>query len=399
MFAYVEQQSSSGSALRIRALTDQGTLRSGTSINLSCNTLDGEVNWIGINTIGSSLQVALASGSGIFGVGLNTSYPVSALQSVYASQSHTCYHGNISGLNSTVTNLAGQNSVDAAARTLAFGTHRQSSRITAMLSNGAGGGHLMDQGVASSEFWNVASPMSGNTGFNSSMFGTPQPELSGFANNTILKNLVQGQKLIQLIGADPGKSATSVRGFITVNGLTVDGRRLSASPERSVDFGACDGFDSIDTANNPTPIDAIFHSASDTLFVLATDTSADPKGYLAEVRGLLNGAGHCRVISKSASGPTRLEAPSRLMPVHNTSVTKLTLDLSGGILYGVISKGVGMPGQVFSYDFVTRKPPRSQTLSFAPTAILFTPSINAVHVLDGTYSASPLSFPTLYRIW
>ncbi len=399
MFAYVEQQSSSGSALRIRALTDQGTLRNGTSINLSCNTLDGEVNWIGINTIGSSLQVALASGSGIFGVGLNTSYPVSALQSVYASQSHTCYHGNISGLNSTVTNLAGQNSVDAAARTLAFGTHRQSSRITAMLSNGAGGGHLMDQGVASSEFWNVASPMSGNTGFNSSMFGTPQPELSGFANNTILKNLVQGQKLIQLIGADPGKSATSVRGFITVNGLTVDGRRLSASSERSVDFGACDGFDSIDTANNPTPIDAIFHSASDTLFVLATDTSADPKGYLAEVRGLLNGAGHCRVISKSASGPTRLEAPSRLMPVHNTSVTKLTLDLSGGILYGVISKGVGMPGQVFSYDFVTRKPPRSQTLSFAPTAILFTPSINAVHVLDGTYSASPLSFPTLYRIW
>jgi hypothetical protein len=399
MYAYVEQQSSSGSALRVRAFTDQGTTRSDTSINLSCNTLAGEVSWMGINTVGSSLQVALASGSGMFGVGLNTAYPVSALQSVYQSQSHTCYHGNLSGATASGNNVAGSNAVQAAAQTLAFAANRQSSRITAMLSNGAGGGHLIDQGVASSEFWNVDYPMVGNSQFNTAIFATLPSQLTSYSNNAILKNLVQGQKLIQLIGADPGKSAVNIRGFITVSGLSTDGRRLNASVEGFVDFPDCDGFIQSDRDKNPTPLDAVYHLGSDTLFIMATDTSADPIGYLAEVRGLLNGSRTCRVISKASVGPSRLEAPSRFMTVHNTSVNKLALDSAGGILYGVISKGVGMPGQVFSYDFVTRKAPRSQTLSFPPTAILFTPSINAVHVLDGTYQANPLITPTLYRIW
>jgi hypothetical protein len=402
MFAYVEQQSSSSSTFRARELTEQGTLSPSTSINLVCASLSGEVNWIGVNQItSSSLQVALGSGSGKLGVGLQTAYPTSSTQSVYASTTHTCYHSNLSGFSVTQNNLANVDSASAAAKTLAFATLRQGSRTTSMRPNGANNGHLIDGGLASGEFWDPGYPMAGLSGsFDSKMFSSPQPELTGTnSDNTILKNMVEGGKLIQLIGADPERSPINVKGFVTLNSLSPSGRQLIASTDRSISMDTCSGFDAADLVKNPIPIDAFYHGTGDTLYVLATDTSLNAIGYLIEISGFMNGAGSCRVISKANTGPSRLEAPSRSRVAHNTSVQKLALDPNSWVLYGVISRGTGLPGQVFSYDLISKKPPIARTLSFAPTAILYSSGINAVHVLDGSYSANPATSPTLYRIW
>lgn len=397
LFAFTERLSSSTN-LRVRELQKNGSLStSGLNLTVNCINFNSEPNWIGIETGPQDIKFAMVNSSGRATDTLSAAYSTNT-SSTYGQASTTCYRSwSPAYVSGTVTNQASPGTADTAARIIAFSRFTSGSRAFAALKDGSGGGHVIDGVNASSDFWSASFPMIGAPpSFNSSIFSSPLAALNGYPGNTIHRNYIDGTRLFQAIGHDPTKDLTQALGHLVISSIAPNGKTIAGSVLQSIAFGSgsCNftDSDSVNRTNRIVPVDLIYHANSDTLLVLASDNTSNPRGRLIEVSNAVSNP-FCRQVTDS------LTPPSRVRVEFNTSIQKLAID-GNDVLWGVIAKSKTEPGQVFTYDLISKKTPIRQSLSFPPHSIVYSPGINAFHIPSFIPTlTSPASPPTLYRVW
>jgi hypothetical protein len=216
-------------------------------------------------------------------------------------------------------------------------------------------------------------------------------------NNTVHRNTISDGKLFQAIGHDPTKAFSDALGHVVISSLAANGKTVAAGVLQSIAFGPtglCNlvDSDSVNRSDRIVPLDVVYHAATETLLVLASDNTSTPKGRLIEISNALSSPS-CRQVTDS------LLPPSRFRSDFNTAIDKLVID-ANGVAWGVITKSRTEPGEVFTYDLISRRPPVKQSLSFPPHSILYSPGINSFHIPSHIPTfTSPVSPPTLYRVW
>jgi hypothetical protein len=75
---------------------------------------------------------------------------------------------------------------------------------------------------------------------------------------------------------------------------------------------------------------------------------------------------------------------------------KMIVDTHNGLLWGIITRQDGQPGMVFSYDYISQREVKSQTLSFTPLSLIHFSGVsngaNSIHIMNAVDKS-------LYRIW
>jgi hypothetical protein len=386
LFAYTD-----GSTLRVREFGKMGDMKTsaGINFNMSC-TITTSPAWIGISLPSGTTMTAAIASTAIPGAGLSDAYPLSS--GIYDNSGNACYKSGMgfvtNGSSYSGTSLVGTKA--SVAQGLAYSPYRSSTRAIASW-NSTNKSYLIDGVNSSSQFWNY------DISLNNIYATIPTPLSSSYPNNMVTKSLVSGDKLFQLIGADPNKANSGHKGFVLISSLSDGSSFASASTIRSIELPTCSGVPN--GYADVVPIDAAYYpndntAPSDTLFVIGVDSSSNSNSILMEIKNP-SASPTCRVVTSS------LIYTSRDITVHNTNLNKLVIDTVNGILWGGIVQGTLLPGQIFSYDFISKRDPAILNVSFAPHSILYSPAINAVHVFSNKYDSSttPVTYPQLYRVW
>jgi hypothetical protein len=330
----------------------------------------------------------------------NNSYPTSTSAGfAYGQSSSTCFTNTLS-TSAPTASFINYGSSTVPAGYLAFSRNAMAVRPTASFTTSSNpyqsptydtNYFLIDGTNATDLFWsyNLAS-----------IYGATPPAFgTNFTNNVVRKNIVSGNNLFQLIGA-PSNNTTGWRGFIissTLSQKTSPNNQLTASINGTVMFSDGTGPAPAPVASdcnfNGTPLDGVYVQATNTLFVFtsANDTS---------------GKGHLVAISNPTTAPTctvvgNLLNPSLAIADHNPNISKITLDSTNGLIYGVIGQGANQTSEFYVYDIY------SQTLSIRDLSatissyeIIYSPAINAAYLFDNRKATNPAVYtPTLYKIW
>jgi hypothetical protein len=200
-------------------------------------------------------------------------------------------------------------------------------------------------------------------------------------------------RLIQLIGLKADQFSGFNGGVLVSNLSSSNGTTLTASVQQEILFGqgGCD----FQGANKTYPIDGIYHSAEDILFMVAIELpdSGAAIGKVVEIRNFLNPQGSN---SRTCRLAGTILTPSRIIKNHNPSALRLSLDARTGVLWGTTAGNDSTVGQFFSYDYKSKRPIYSLTLDYQPGAVLFSPLINGVHLF---YPGAGTKVPALFRVW
>jgi hypothetical protein len=250
---------------------------------------------------------------------------------------------------------------------------------------------LIDGTQARTKFWMNSNAMATAP----SIFPTPPASLANYPNNVITKSMVEPgtNRLIQLIGLKADQFSGFNGGVVVSNLSSSNGSTLTASVQQEILFGqgGCD----FQGANKTYPIDGLYHSAEDILFMVAIelpDTGA-AIGKVVEIRNFLNPQGSSPRTCRLAG---TILTPSRTIKNHNPSALRLSLDARTGVLWGITAGNDSTVGQFFSYDYKSKRPIYSLTLDYQPGAVLFSPLINGVHLF---YPGAGTKVPALFRVW
>jgi hypothetical protein len=218
----------------------------------------------------------------------------------------------------------------------------------------------------------------------------------------VRKNIVSGTTLIQLVGAET-TSAVNFRGHVLVSEITPIGTSLSATLNQRIVFTDGQGNNPTPVANrdcliNGTPVDGVYISTSDSLYVVVSNSSAGGSGKLALIKNLKTNPS-CQML-------TDILNPSILNVDHNPNVSKMIVDSFRGMIYGAVNAsgnstiGVGLGNsQIFALDTYTQQV-TVQNTTLMGTEILYSPDANALHLLDGRrIPANSTGAAYLYKIW
>jgi hypothetical protein len=286
---------------------------------------------------------------------------------------------------------------EGAGRILAFSPLRLGSRGATMWTPPSASStsvvepFLIEGTLARTRFWMNSNAMASAP----SIFQTTPSMLANYPNNIITKSMVEPgtNRLIQLVGLKADQFSGFNGGVMVSNLSTSNGSTLNASLELEVPFGQ--GGCTFEGADKTYPIDGIYHSAEDILFMVAIELpdSGAAVGKLVEIRNFLNPTGSAPRTCRLAGA---ILTPSRTMKNHNPSNLRLTLDARTGVLWGVTAGNDSSVGQLFSYDYKSRRPIYTLTLDYQPGPVLFSPLINGVHLF---YPGVGTKVPALFRVW
>ncbi len=413
LIAFVAKDTTSQTAnfIRIRELTSTGDLLT-SSATVNC-AVSETPRWLGVHPVGSNLNVALLGNSSRWSPGLDLASAYPSSDSLYGSNSFGCYRSFASSAISGVVQpgAAGSSMV---ASTAALSKYTASSRVTANW----GGSYLFDselpsdtnasRTVSSREFWssttllqsNPACP-NGSGSFLPNLFGCNPNPYTAFPKNRVYKMFTSGNTLFQLMGPGPGIGDQS-QGQILVHSLSASaswsGNTAISSNLRTLTFGPSTGGGTTCVIPNtvlPFPVDATYHSQSDTLYVITTDTGSSALGDFMIIRGATTSSPSCSSVGKVAK-------PSTDPLVNNTNLTKMVVDANRGLVYALIT--LDSSGELIVYDTITGLPPERQTLGFSPlTLLLYDTGQGETHnnlalIMSRQYVTSS-NAPALYRLY
>lgn len=392
-FAYTDYAGSSvGLRVRLREISSTGGLLS-SGFNLTCaSNFSSQPNWLGIHPHSNGrLYIAASTVSSTIGP-----YPLlTSADQAYGLGTQTCFHNNltIGNPDQNSLNLGGASS--APAGYLSFGQFTQAvapvSRFTTSGStyddtSNSSSYFLLDGTQGSSLFW-----------INSlaSTYSSTPPEFSSHPNNAVRKNIVSGNRQFQFIGAGSNNQA-GWRGSVLVSSLAQNGgvaNRVDATIRHRIWFAgpaAIPPATANDCAFDGTPLDGVYDSNQDTLYVLAASNDGTGKGHIVQIQN-------------AWTSPTCTQLGDTLNPSLNSTdfnpnMSKMILDSSRGLIYGVVNSSPGLAGQFYILDIFTKKlTARDVSASIVPYSIVHSPENNAVYIYDNRRSGS--IWPTLYRVW
>ena len=228
-----------------------------------------------------------------------------------------------------------------------------------------------------------------------SIFQTMPTLLSSYSNNMIVKSMVeQGtNRLVQLVGLRPDQFSNYNGGVIISNLSTPNGTTLNAGIQEEILFGQ--GGCTFEADTKTYPIDGIYEPSDDILFMTAIELpdSGAAVGKIVEIRNFANpGISNPRTCRIAGS----ILTPSRNVRNHNPSNLRLTLDARSGVLWGVSAGNDSTVGQLFSYDYKSKRPVQTVPLDYLPGPVLHSPLINGVHLF---FPGNGTRVPALFRVW
>jgi len=402
MYVRLKEINATGSALPSPSpFSIAGNLSTTNAMTLNCGAgFKNQPVWMGIQNEDGTLRIA-ASNMGLSSYNGTITYPTgaSALYA-YGTSSETCLTETLTTTanNLTATNYGGSSTVPAPF--LPFSTMSlandptASFSITASLydpnSNNAASFFLLDGASATSQFW---------TYLMASIYSsTPTALGSGYPNNAVRRNIIyksgSNSTLFQLIGA-PSSGAAGTQGFIITSSLAQHNtNQVLATPISTLSFSSTAS--SPNCTFNGTPLDGVYVSSMDTLFVLAE--GADGNGRLVAINNATTASASCNVLNNVATNP--LLNPSLLVSSHNPNISKMAYDSTNGMIYGIINTGVGISGEFYAYDIYSQQlSPQVISSTISPYEVLFIPGVDALYLFDNRYNTSPALTPTLYKIW
>ena len=390
--AYTDQVGSDG-FIRFRTLTKTGALNSTPYTDFRCPGFPtSSILWMGIEPSGGNANISINNTYASKGATLNSAFPAST-DPAYTSVTKTCFRSGLNLAANTTVSATNASVADDAAKALTTATLTMGPRVSASYVSGSIR-YLIDGIHASFSPWG-SNPYSSN---NARIFAsTPAPLTGSYANNEVIKTIVAGNRLIQIIGPNETKS-TLYGSHLMVSTVTENGSGgLSGSPT-AYDLVSLCGSNPADHPSTAYPVDAVYipsgsGAGSDTLFVLMTDLDgAAPKGRLFEISNAtgVSASPSCRLASAS------LMVPNRSRDVYNPLYRRMVVDTHNGLVWGIITSQNGQPGMIYSYDYISRRSPKSQILSFSPHSIVYfsgaSGGVNSIQVLNATDKS-------LYRIW
>ncbi len=210
----------------------------------------------------------------------------------------------------------------------------------------------------------------------------------------VRKNIVAGTNtLIQFVGAkNLPSSTTSGSLWISTLAPATNPDNLKATVLQTMNF----------TTSSPgvgdcnfsgTPLDGQYVSTTDTLFVLAASNNGGGGGIMA-VKGATSGSATCTILTTATANPSLNSSE------FNPNLMKSVFDTNSGYIYGLIAKTGGAAGQIYYIDTYTNQVfLQDLPTGITPSALIYSKTQNAVLLMDGDKSTSPVKAPTLYRIW
>ena len=406
--AFTDLSNSSVNSLKIRMreFDANGSIYNTSSqVVLNCaSDFLSQPTWIGIQPNGNKLSIAASS---------DNTYPIgNTANLIYGLQSKTCYQKDIpspqSGntMNSNYLSLANNSSVPAGI--LAFSKYRMSNKVTSSFTTGSidyqtgttgdSSYFLLDGSNAKSQFW-IESILSSATPNPSIYTTTPVALKAPFTTNVVRKNIVPSDapnKLFQLVGSGV-ENGSNWRGYVIMSTLSQRSSPKSlllATPTASVMFSDGSGVAPFPTANdcnfNGTPVDGIYVSAMDTLFVYASST-LETNGQLVAIKNASTGSPVC---SRVDMGNAKIANPSLVAGNYNTNISKMAFDSNTGTIYGLVKQVSGVT-QLYTFDIYSQNL-AVRNLTVSGYEMILLPKVLkdqpfGAYIFDGTQ--------TLYKVW
>jgi hypothetical protein len=229
----------------------------------------------------------------------------------------------------------------------------------------------------------------------SSIHAANPPELQNYPNNKVRKNIVSGTNQFQLIGAN-GNNQSGWRGAILINTLAQNGSvstRVDANIQHRIAFAGPMSVPAGGVNDCPfegTPLDGVYDSVNDLLYVIAASNDGTGKGHLVQIQNATT-APACTTLGDTLN-------PSMNATDFNPNASKMILDSARGLIYGVVNSTPGLAGQFYTLDTFTKQvTARDVSSTIVPYAIIHSPENNAIYLYDNRRSGA--IFPTLYRVW
>jgi hypothetical protein len=395
-FAYTDLNTTNGLLVHLREVNTNGDLpSSGSNLTLNCaSSLNTQPQWIGFQPqTGGPLTVSTS---------INNTYPTGGTAGlIYGAASNTCFTNALTTTAPTQSYTV-YNSSTTPAGYLAFSNYTMAVHPTASYSTTAApyqagandsdfflldGSNSTSQ--ATSQFWSYAL---GNI-----YSSTPIALSSSFVGNTIRKNIVttanSGPALFQLIGA-AANNANNWRGFILMESVAPNSNQLQATSLGSIMFsdgtGVAPAPVAADCQFNGTPLDGVYASATDTLYVFSSSTDTSGKGHLVAISHPTTSP-KCRILGNVLN-------PSLNPNDHNSNISKMAFDSTNGIIYGIVNQGANLTSQFYVYDIYNQTlVTRDLSATLAAYELVFMPSVNAVYLFDNRNTSG--NTPALYKIW
>jgi hypothetical protein len=326
---------------------------------------------------------------------LSDAYPTGS-NSILGSKNTTCYF-EFTNLTSALAGSSLDTTGEKAGRILAFSPLRLGSRGATTWRPTSGSStsvvepFLIEGTQARTLFWMNSNAMASAP----SIFPTLPTALSDYTNNTIVKSMVEPgtNRLVQLVGLRADQFSNFNGAVLISNLSTSNDSTLNATLQEQILFGQ--GGCTFEGAAKTYPIDGIYEPSDDILFMTAIELpdSGAAVGKVVEIRNFLNPQGGnprtCRLAGS-------ILTPSRNVRNHNPSNLRLTLDSRSGILWGVAGGNDSTVGQMFSYDYKSKRSIYSVPLDYQPGPVLHSPLINGTHLF---FPGSGTKVPALFRVW
>jgi hypothetical protein len=257
--------------------------------------------------------------------------------------------------------------------------------------------YLIDGTRATRNYWSTAM---------GEIYASSQPrEFANFQNNVVRKNIQYRRSatfgstnyLIQLVGAATlGQNATM--GNVLVSSLASNSDTLSGTVVKRIAFDKS-SVNTSDCKFDGTPVDGIYHAATDSLYAVSYANMTDGKGRFVQISGLLNGSPTCREVGQVMN-------PSLARAANNTNIAKMAIDETKGMVYGVVNGSVGSMPQLFAYDVYTQEFNLKSLPLMSAYELIYSPRVDALYLMDNRKDTGTnkncngvACVPTLYRIW
>ncbi|MBS1959195.1 MAG: hypothetical protein JST80_06990 [Bdellovibrionales bacterium] len=388
-FAYTDYAGAAvGLKIRLREINSDGSLSASTnSMDLNCaSNFESQPVWMGIQPQANGKLLVVAST-------VTNPYPTGGSANlVYGMSSKTCYRNDFTTATTTQNylNLGGASSVPAGY--LAFSKYLQSSTSTAYYTNTAS---IYKDGTNESNYFFVAGTSSTAQHWTYSpqpMYSsTPTEFLAPNINNIVRKTIIDGSNMFQLIGAS-ANNQNGWQGAILISSVSPNSgttTRLDATITNRVAFKSISP-GVTDCAFDGTPLDGVYDSSSDSLFVLSASNDGTNLGHFIQIRNATT--------SPTCTNIADVLNPSLDSNDYNPNITKTVLDNSRGLIYGIINQVSGSSNQLYIFDIYTKKMvTRDISSSIVPYEVTYSPEMNALYIYDNRRTGS--IYPTLYRVW
>ena len=423
--AFTDASSSAGLKIRLREIDESGNIpvTGRSSIVLSCG-ITSNLTWMGIHPEANKLTISASTDPSFDAGNFRPSYLTGTnAQNTYITKSQTCFTDQFTYSASTLAVYSftkdsftfgskaydpgvylglSKNTISKNATTAISmdGAVMPGVRDTSATALSYPQSYLVDGTRATRNYWSTA--------MGEIYASSPPQEFVNFQNNVVRKNIQYRSAsmlgttnyLIQMIGA-AAVGQNSWKGSILVSSLAPSSNTLSGTVVKRITFDK-DSTLASECKFDGTPVDGIYHAATDSLYAVSYANMTDSKGRFIQISGLLNLNGTpttCREVSQVMN-------PSLARAVNNTNIAKMAIDEAKGMVYGVVNGSVGSMPQLFAYDVYTQEFNLKSLPLMTAYELIYSPRVDALYLMDNRKDTGTnkncngvACVPTLYRIW